>query len=412
MVTVPPLLPEARIREIVWYDKAERIPLTIRMRDGCEARFRSGEQDAATAFQGQRIHVIFPDEELGPNAELFWREFNARIMDFDGRIIVTACPTSDRPHVNDIIRNAHRVWRNDRWEEGNGVENRTEVVFLLTEKNASLPEKAVADFRREMLRSGGEAELLARMFGIPKSEEAMGLVHFQETRNIRNLPCPLAECTLYEAIDPGKHTCAVAFLAAAKPDDEGRDRTWVYHEIYEHNISPEELSAKILAARREFAADSDPLVTYMDPYGDRTSQVGPVTLARRLQEVSKGRINARPGRACARLDGLRELDAMLESGRLFIAPECTHWIHEATHFIKKRDRSTGELLDEFKGPDHLLDPTRIAIVSGVPYRPQFTPAETVVNWLPEKARRMAAAVPGLDVFREDPHAALSRKGVW
>lgn len=230
----PPLIPKRFIAPngVNWLKKKSSVPASIKLTNGWEIRFFSSEGEPP---QGDACHVYWFDEEI--EHEDWYLEASRALMAESGYFIWSATP-----HVGgDDLIDLH-----------------TRAEKLANDPNASVREFLLLIFDNMYLANSDKQELVAKWKDKPEAYRTRILGEFAAKAfkvypefhmdrhgfNLADLPghrIPDDWCR-YAAIDPGLQVQAVLFLAVPPPHYPGRQRWYVYDELYLDHVSVTEFA--------------------------------------------------------------------------------------------------------------------------------------------------------------------------
>lgn len=214
-IDASPLLPERLIVDIAWHSKKEEQPAYIKLRNGWEVRFYSGD---GRPQSGSDIDFAWLDEEI--ENELWIPELRARIIKRGGRILWTATPE----HATDQMI---KWWHQSKSPDVDPED--IEAFFFDIEKNDYFDDR-----KRELFKSGlSPMEYMTKY----KGEFALSGHRVYPDFNI-DMHCTAAfpipsDWTRYMVVDPGTQVCAVLFAAVPPQDNkEWSGTTHIYDELH------------------------------------------------------------------------------------------------------------------------------------------------------------------------------------
>lgn len=213
----PPLIPNRMIESISWFLKKENQPQVVKLVNGWELHFFSGN---AKPPQGSTCHLGWFDEEIADGE--WYNEIAARLVDENGWFIWSATPQAGTDQLYNLHERAEEQVVKDtkpRTVE-EFVVHINENVHMTDEQRTAFIDKLDEDSRD--IRVAGEFAGIHRVF-----PEYNPKYHEVEFRDIPDT------WTRYIGIDPGRQVCAALFLAVPPPTDtDNKDQFYLYDELY------------------------------------------------------------------------------------------------------------------------------------------------------------------------------------
>ena len=212
----PPLIPPRMIEFIAWEIKKTNQPSMVKLVNGWEIHFYSGN---AKPPQGSQCDLAWFDEEIADSE--WYPEIAFRLFDRNGYFIWSATPQAG----TDRLFNLHE--RAEREQEANRQPRTVEEFVLLLENNIHATEEQKAAIAEKLddddkdVRIGGDFSRIYRIFPEYNSKD----------HGIPWRPIP-ADWTRYVSIDPGRQVCAALFLAVPPPTHDLGQHIFLYDEIY------------------------------------------------------------------------------------------------------------------------------------------------------------------------------------
>ena len=214
----PALIPQRMIADISWLLKKENQPQQVKLANGWEIHFFSGN---AKPPQGSTCHLAWFDEEVADSA--WYNEIAARLVDENGYFIWSATPQAGTDQL-------YRLHERALEQEQKNILPRTveEFIFHIDNNIYMTEENRIAfidklDEEEKDVRISGEFAKIFRVF--PEYNPKYHEIQF------RDIP---EDWTRYVAIDPGRQVCAALFIAIPHPGslDSNREAVYIYDELY------------------------------------------------------------------------------------------------------------------------------------------------------------------------------------
>lgn len=319
VVEAEPLIPERYIDTIAWYSKREEIPNLIRMTNGWELHFFSGD---GRPPRGQAVDLAWMDEEIGN--QYWFNELVSRTADRDGRIMWSAAPQSGTDQLYEL----HELAEMQRDAPDRVVEEfhvrLADNPHLTSQQKLEMAAAKTSEAAR-ITDIDGEF-LYATLKVYPEFSLAVHGVAIPE------LP---AHWTRYAVVDPGHTVCAVLFAAVPPPDEQaGFGRVLLYDELY-----IEKCSAALFADRFRGKAVGVAFQDFvMDLRGGRTTMA---TTGKTIQQQYSEELEKRGVRCVTRGSGFcwgsDDVAAGVESVRGFLrvggdgVPGLRVWCERSPH---------------------------------------------------------------------------------
>ena len=342
------------------YDKQHHV---LHLKNGSYYQFKTYQQEAQQ-WGGSTLDRVHMDVEPG---RIHLQEARLRVMRREGDLLFTMTPVEGLTHMFDEFEAAM-----EEAEETGGVieHDGLGLVTVHMDDNPWLSESA----KEEALRGLSREERMAREEG--KFVALSGLIYpdFDRDRHIipavRQLP---ENVNVMVSIDPGiRHACAVGWYYLT-PDD----RMVMFQEGYFKDMTIQQVCEEIHRTNAYYQCD--PIYYVIDPAArNRNSQTGRSDQS----EFADHGIVTIPGQNSVTA-GINRVKERLQNDRFFITEDCTHFLKEIRTYRWRKPPRHGE--DEgkpvpVKADDHLMDATRLAIMSR-PYLPteQHIVHETAVE---------------------------------
>lgn len=259
-----PLLDSRTIKNIRWEKRG--IPKKIEMNNGWEIMFFSA--DGKTP-DGVDVDLVWFDEEI--EAQAWYEEMSARLLDRSGKFIWSATPQS----ATDVLRTLHEEAQrqvgvpNPRIEEFHFMLD--DNPFISDEDKRIFKEKAASDPDNYKVRVLGEFLVYSQMV----YPEFKRTVHC-----IQPFDLPEKWCR-YMVLDPGfANTCAL-FFAVPNPDDEDHaGRVYLYDEMYANQCSAKEFVARLFHKVKHQSFQE----FLIDAHGSRRTEINAKTIKEQYEE--------------------------------------------------------------------------------------------------------------------------------
>lgn len=310
-------------------------------------------QQEAQQWGGSTLDRVHMDEEPG---SVHLQEARIRVMRREGDLLFTMTPVEGLTHMYDEFDEAMSAAS----ENGGLVEqDGLGLVVVHMDDNPWLTE----DAKKEALRGLSREERIAREEG--KFVALSGLIYpdFKKESHLIDPIHDLPEnCNVIVSIDPGiRHACAVAWFYLT-PDD----KMVMFQEGYYKDMTIEQVCKEIHHTNAHYGCE--PIYYVIDPAArNRNSQTGRSDQS----EFADHGIVTIPGQNSVTA-GINRVKERFQNDRLFISSECENFLKEIRAYRWKKPPRRGE--DEgkpvpVKSKDHLMDATRLAVMSR-PYLPE------------------------------------------
>ena len=207
-------LPEWMIEQIGQNVASWQIPSFVRMKNGSQIDFLSGEggEDARRKVQAAEIDLGILDEEVD---QLIWEELLARRLVRGGRIVVCATLIRSEPWCMDL---------EDKAETGDPDVNLVRLSTYAAQRAGHV--KGAVIKQMEAFLSDDEREI--RLLG--KSRKSEGLIYPELGRKHVCEPFTIPDgWTRFCALDPGFRTFGVLWAAISPAN-----KVFIYRELYLH----------------------------------------------------------------------------------------------------------------------------------------------------------------------------------
>lgn len=217
----PPLIPPRMIKETSWESKKDHIPKMVRLTNGWEIHFFSGN---ARPPQGSSINGSLFDEEVPDKG--WYEEIAARLVDRRGLFIWSATPESGTDQLLALHERAEGELH--RFIEA-GIKPSIEEFFAVIADNQHISDQDKAEFEAKLTPEQARVKIYGQFvqLGATMFPEFSRRLHVYDYFAI-----PL-DWTRYVYVDPGRQICAVLFMAVPDPrDPKHADYRYVYDELY------------------------------------------------------------------------------------------------------------------------------------------------------------------------------------
>ena len=337
------------------YDKQHHV---LHLKNGSYYQFKTYQQEAQQ-WGGSTLDRVHMDEEP---ARVHLQEARLRVMRREGDLLFTMTPVEGLTHMYDEFDEAMQVA-----EKENGVAeyDGLGIVTVHMDDNPWLSE----DAKKEALRGLSREERLAREEG--KFVALSGLIYpdFQRDRHVvpamRQVP---ENVNVIVSIDPGiRHACAVGWYYLTTDD-----HMVMFQEGYFKDMTIAQVCEEIHRTNAYYGCE--PIYYVIDPAArNRNSQTGRSDQS----EFADHGIVTIPGQNSVTA-GINRVKERLQNDRFHVTDDCTNFLKEIRTYRWRKPPRHGE--DEgkpvpVKSHDHLMDATRLAIMS----RPYLPLEHVVVN---------------------------------
>jgi len=231
-------LPKARIHDIVWHNKHEKIPKAILLKSGVVIEFKAFAQ-GREEFQGRAIHAFYQDEQCEHNSEGIQKEVEFRLLDYDGAFFAAS--------MTPIL---FQDWLDKRLRD---LPNTDEVFYADLEDNRKsrgghIPDEAIDDQIAKCPDEVRETRIKGYMASFAG---AVYKTFNRDTHVIEPFPIP-SNWTLWRSIDWGFNNPFCCLWLAQDPDG----RWYVYHEHYQsrERLADHAERIKQISGRQRYAA--------------------------------------------------------------------------------------------------------------------------------------------------------------
>jgi hypothetical protein len=387
-VPAPALVPDRYYggdKSISWEDKKEEVPRSIRMYNGWEATFFSGE---GAPPQGWNVDLIWMDEEI-PHP-LWFTEMLPRLVDNQGRLVWSATPQAGTHHLYELAQRAA--------DEADSPNPRCQEFFISLMNNSYLSDQQKSDFIKDL--GDDEDEIRVRVHG----DFALAGMRIYPTLS----PSGVHGCPAFEipsdwcravAIDPGRQRAAALFCAIPPPGSEYYGRRILYDEIYVKN-SDAKLFAKTL---KQKLGDQHIHYWLLDGHMGRVTEMGS---GKNIETQYAAELIAA---GCADngfkgfIWGSDDVDAGIEAIRtgLHVHEGKSFWlmqadrlrwtVWEAARYCNKKISAQNLITDQpVKRNDHLMDCWRYLAMHPLKYVKPPTRAKNKESWTTKYIKRKKA----------------------
>ena len=336
------------------YDKQHHV---LHLKNGSYYQFKTYQQEAQQ-WGGSTLDRVHMDEEP---ARIHLQEARLRVMRREGDLLFTMTPVEGLTHMFDEFEAAmEEAERHDGIIEHDGLG----LVTVHMDDNPWLSEEA----KKEALRGLSREERLAREEG--KFVALSGLIYpdFDRERHVippvRDLP---ENVNVIVSIDPGiRHACAVGWYYLTTDD-----HMVMFQEGYFKDMTIAQVCEEIHRTNAYY--NCEPIYNVIDPAArNRNSQTGRSDQS----EFADHGIVTIPGQNSVTA-GINRVKERLQNDRFHVTEDCTNFLKEIRTYRWRKPPRHGE--DEgkpvpVKANDHLMDATRLAIMS----RP-YLPHEEIIN---------------------------------
>jgi len=391
----PPLIPERFVREVSWENKKEGLPKLVKLINGSEIHFFSGN---ARPPHGSSIHGANFDEEV-PDG--WYAEIAARLVDYRGYFTWSATPEQGTDQL--LILHERAMGEMERFMQ-TGVKPSIEEYFMAIHGNRHLTREQVEEFESKLTDEQKRVKVYGEFLQLGASvfPEFLPSLHV-----VDQFPIPL-DWTRYLYIDPGYQVCAVLFMAVPDPRDEKHaGYRYVYDELYLYNCNADLFGRKM----REKCEGQDFEAFLIDEHEARKHSAGDgKTLASQYSEaLSRYKIRSRttgygfsPGSddpkadVAAIRDWLRNRPDKGPILRVFPKDAIPNFHYEITHWRFKKD-AKGLVTDEpeSRGRVHLMAGLRGLVQCDPQWvRPKHMPAPDEIQRIIAEDRRREKALYG------------------
>ena len=214
-----PFVPPRFIKSVSWEDKKEEIARTVKLVEGTECTFFSGEGEPP---QGWDADGVWLDEEIGHPK--WFSEMVPRLVDKGGVLIWSFTPQIGSPAAYDLMNQAELCAA----DENPPVEK----FFFNIDTNVYISDARREAFKADMAHD--EEEYRVRVEGKSALEGQRVYGEFAPN-GIHKCPTFVVpeDWTRYVYIDPGRQVAAALFFAVPPPGSEhSRHESICYDEIY------------------------------------------------------------------------------------------------------------------------------------------------------------------------------------
>lgn len=420
-VPAPPLLPNRYIKDIVWERRGAKVFSSIYLKTGWTIHAMSSKADPSQGFQASLVHI---DEDLERGE--WYQEMIARLLMEDGYLRWTALPHGHNDAIVNLIERAE--------DEQGKEEPLVECIEATIFDNPYMPEKSrearIAAWKRE-----GEAVYRKRALGKLSTTDTLMYPSFDERLHCvprangrgeaydilvkQNGEAPSDWC-FYTFTDPGHAICAV-LLMAVPPPNLG-NYVFAVRELYMAMCDARHYGRMMKDLCRHKTIQAH----IIDMHGGRLTDFGSGEMphhaySRALKENGVWAVETEFGYKPAvdnrktRELALRDWLGFRPDGSIkyqILSAFCPNHVREFRRFKKKKDKSTGMVLDEpnLRSPHHLIDNAEYAAAHGCAY---VAPKSSRVkkSWVKQvleqraRMRRMAGGEPRSSYVNLGPRGA-------
>ncbi len=207
-----PLIPSRYIEDTSWRLKKDACPLMVRLKNGTEIRYHTGEGLPAQGFDAD---VVIFDEEI-QNIDWFVEAIRG-LIDREGTFVWGATPQAATTQFLQLLDKA----------DHNQIGLKVAKFVLRTKDNPHLAADATDDYASLL----DEEERLVRMEGLPAVGSFLMFPFFSMDVLGIDMPNGIPDnWTRYVAIDPGYGVTAAVFCAVPPPGNQ--NIMVVYDELY------------------------------------------------------------------------------------------------------------------------------------------------------------------------------------
>lgn len=284
-----PLIPPRLVKEIAWANKKAGVPEVVRMKNGWEIWFFTGEGEPP---QGIAVDLAIFDEEI-PNGR-WYEEVAARLGDRHGRFIWSATPQESTVELYELEKRAY--------EERNDPDPSCVMFKMKMADNKHFPEAEKLLMAKKYMNNPdaykvrilGESNVSSILVYPTFARAVHGVTLFNpdhpENGGIEIGP----DWNLYAVVDPGRAVCAVGFFAVPPRGHELQHQRFLYDTLYLRTCNSEifgNAMAEKCAGKRFHGFLIDPSSAKQDILGGGPSvyaQYGMAMAARKIECVNSG----------------------------------------------------------------------------------------------------------------------------
>ena len=284
-----PLIPQRFVQEIAWANKKAGVPEVVRMKNGWELWFFTGEGEPPNGVTADL--AVFDEEIVNPR---WYEEVAARLGDKHGRFIWSATPQNSTIELYTLSKRAYEE-RNDP--------NPSVVDFYMTmadnrnfpqEERALLEKKYANNPEAYKIRILGEFNVASYLVYPTFAKALHGCKLYHRDRPDDGGVDIDKTWNRYMVVDPGRAVCAVAFFAVPPPTHPNRDQIFLYDELYIRGCNSEIFGDRVYAKVAGLQFQSfliDPSSARQDTIGGGPSvfaQYAAALAKRRIESVNSG----------------------------------------------------------------------------------------------------------------------------
>lgn len=341
------LVPRDQLVGGSWRHAFDKTLRTLRFKNGSMVQFLSAEQEREKHQGATLDRIHFDEEPPPPNGYGIYEESRMRVMARRGQLMFTMTPLLGLSWTYDEL-----------WE------SEDPSVFKVKWSLLDNPHIADEDVRGEIARMQTDAVYKARIDGNFAAFRGRVLEEFDRDRHIVDTPRRVVIDGMRRVLvgyDPGMARGGVVWVGFDKDN-----HALVFDELYPSGLGVPAI-ARLIREKNALWGLHDPLLVVDPAMRIRDMTTGAETVETAL--VREG-FRVIPGQN-DRLAGVLELKARLDAGSLLVARNCTNWLREQDRWLiaddeesqENRPRSTAKGSSvKTIGPDHLMDPTRYALM--------------------------------------------------
>lgn len=335
---VQKLVPSEQLLGGSWDKAFEKTLRILRFKNGSTIQFMSCDQDVPK-FAGAVLDlVLFDEEPPAPNGYDIYRENRKRLIDRAGQMLFTMTPLMGLS------------WTYDELYERRHLKGIDVFQWSMLD-NPHLPAEEVAaeiadirsDKERRAIVEGEFVHFRGRV--LEEFDEAIHVVPPPSRKHVKGLDVVVG-------IDPGIARGGVVWVGFDRDNN-----ALVFDELYPGDMKVDEIVPLIRQKNQKWGVVPD--VYVIDPTSRNRSPTDGFDVK---GLYSRAGINAIDG-LNDRVVGIMEMKARLENKALLVAENCEKWLFEQGRWLVAEDEASGKG-DRFTtlGPDHLMDPTRYALM--------------------------------------------------
>lgn len=388
-----PFVPARFIKSISWENKKEETARTVKLVDGTECTFFSGEGEPP---QGWDVDGVWLDEEIGHPK--WFSEMVPRLVDKGGVLIWSFTPQIGSPSAYDLMNQADLMAADP--------DAPVQKFFFNIDTNTYISEERREAFKADMAHD--EEEYRVRVEG-KSALEGQRIYGEFAPHGVHRCPTFVVpdDWTRYVFVDPGRQVAAALFVAVPSPRSEySRHRAVVYDEIY-HKKANAETMARLV---KQHVGDTWIQEWVIDGHCGRQHEIGSgkdvqtqYTEAFVAAGLSQNGFKGFQWGADDLDAGILAVKGMLQVSdgypRFIFMTEQLRWLKwEAERYANKKLSRVNIVTDKpEKRHDHLMDCLRYAAMHNLRYVPpprKATQRSWSDKYLKAKKKRALSDKPG------------------